>query len=77
MLPLRVRVRGPRRLGMVATGSSPMWRERGRGSRTGWLRVGCWRIGNGSGYERILFGALQAYRVKMTSASDPVRSAVD
>ena len=45
MLPLRVRVRGPRRLGMVATGSSPMARGRGRGTRTGWLPVGCWAMG--------------------------------
>jgi hypothetical protein len=48
-MPLRVRVRGLRRLGLVAIGSLPMARGRGRGTRMGRLSTACWKIGNGNG----------------------------
>jgi len=72
MMPLRVRVLGPRRLGMggywVVADGAQAWDPDG-------LVTG--RLLENRQWERTLFAALQVYRVKMTSASDLVPSAVE
>lgn len=71
-MPLRVRVRGPRRLGMggywVVADGARAWAWDPDGVVTG-------RLLENRQWERTLFAALQVYRVKMTS--DSVRSAVE